>query len=82
VSSLLVRMRRGRGTRRADPAFVHVYSYSIQRDNDSGYRVRVTHPDGNWHVVVGFADEWEAENWIEEQIQIVLRDPNRTAGNE
>jgi hypothetical protein len=67
------------GTRRAAHAFSRVFTYSIQKVGPGGYRVRVTHPDRNWHVVVGFTCEQEAEEWIEEQIQIELRDPNRKA---
>jgi hypothetical protein len=49
-------------------------TYSIQRDG-GGYRVRVTNPDRNWHVITGFKSVEEAREWIEEQVQIELRAP-------
>lgn len=45
-------------------------TYSIERDNDRGFRVRVTNPDRNWHVVTGFASETEAGEWAQQQIEI------------
>ena len=48
-------------------------TYSVETDSDGGFRVRVTNADRNWHVVTGFAKEREAEDWVNEQIQIALR---------
>jgi hypothetical protein len=51
-------------------------SYSIETDSDGGYRVRVTNPDGRWHVVTGFENRQAARQWIDAQTQIALKSAN------